>query len=216
MNLRSLSNRVLVSHARPDAYVDKTRVILGRLGYRILDVNDYVRMGECGSEAPPTPDAWIVDEHRLPELEAGNQRPIILLTGRRGSQSHGDSRVVGAIKRPVGLHDLYRLTQQVFEDTPRSIPRVPAALVARCEREGKSWSAELVSISENGGLLRCDEKVPLGACFDLSFELPRTGPISLRAEAAYQLLPDTGVVFSGLPPAAREAICAYVNDTLLA
>ena len=56
----------------------------------------------------------------------------------------------------------------------------------------------------------------MGSCFDLRFELPGTGALELRAEAAYQLLPNLGVVFSGLAPAARRAIGSYVNDRILA
>lgn len=215
MNLRSLSSRVLVSYARRGAYVDRTQAILGRLGYHIIDVDEFARLSAEGGSFSREHDARIVDEHRLAELDDQDQSPIILLTGRAGMPADGDPRVVGAIKRPAGLHDLYRLAQQVFEETPRSTPRVPADLAAHCGRDGQAWSGELVSISENGGLLRSNAPMPLGACFDLRFELPRSGPLELRAEAAYQLAPDTGVVFSGLPPAAREAIGEFVNDAIL-
>jgi hypothetical protein len=217
MSLRSLSSRVLVSYARAEAYVEKTCAILGRLGYHIVDSDEFVGVDtDEGGAGARDPDARIVDEHRLSELDAADASPIILLTGRGGVSGHSNPRVVGAIKRPAGLHDLYRLTQQVFEDTPRSTPRVPIELPVLCGRDGQDWSGELVSLSENGGLLRCDEVLPLGGCFELRFELPRRGPIALRAEAAYQLVPNTGVVFSGLPPTAREAIGDFVNETILA
>lgn len=217
MSLRSLSSRVLVSYARPEAYVDMTCAILGRLGYHIIDSEDFARTGpDEGDASVRDPDARIVDEHRLSEMDGADQSPIILLTGRDGVSADADRRVVGAINRPAGLHDLFRLAQQVFEDTPRSTPRVPTELSVRCGRDGQDWSGELVSLSENGGLLRCEEALPLGSCFDLRFDLPRRGSISLRAEAAYQLVPDIGVVFSGLPPTAREAIGEFVNDAILA
>ena len=53
--------------------------------------------------------------------------PIVVLTGRHGVTG-ADQRIVGAIRRPAGMHELYRLIQQVMEETPRSTPRVPTHL----------------------------------------------------------------------------------------
>jgi hypothetical protein len=125
-----------------------------------------------------------------------------------------ETRIVGAVKRPAGLHDLYRLLQQVFEDNPRATPRVPTHIRATCRRRGREWIGAVLSLSENGCLLRSPEPVLLGSQLELSFELPRVGPVELWAESAYQLLPDFGLVFSALAPADRDAISAYVADAL--
>jgi len=216
MGLRFLTSRLLIAHARPEAFVDKTRLILGRLGYHIVSPEDFDRMRATSAGAGRSPDLLIVDERRLADLPAASRTPIILLTGRHGVRADGDPRVVGAVKRPAGLHDLYRLAQQVFEETPRTTPRVPTHLQARCERDGRSWEGAVLSLSENGCLLRSEQSPPLGSCFELSFSLPGSGPVALRAEAAYQLVPDLGVVFSGIAARTRQAIGDFVTDTILA
>jgi hypothetical protein len=216
MGLRTLTSRLLVAYARPEAFVDKTRLILGRLGYHIVTPEDFERMRGTSAGAGRSPDLLIVDERRLAELPSGSEIPIILLSGRRGLAGSDDPRIVGAVKRPAGLHDLYRLAQQVFEETPRMTPRVPTHLPARCQREDESWEGAVLSLSENGCLLRSRQSPPLGSHFELSFSLPGAGPLALRAEAAYQLVPDLGVVFSGIAASARRAIGNFVSDTILA
>jgi hypothetical protein len=205
--------------------VPKTVAILRRLGYRIVDVDVWVAEQSASSadseQTPAAADLLIVDESRFDELRSPQpgtlaaRLPIVLLTGRHGIGVE-DARIVGAIRRPAGLHDLYRLAQQLFEDTPRTIPRVPTDLLAHCTRGDASWDGRLISLSENGGLVRAAEKLTLGSCFNLRFELPGHGPVELRAEAAYQLVPDLGVVFSGLEPTIREALGEFVAETILA
>jgi hypothetical protein len=78
------------------------------------------------------------------------------------------------------------------------------------------WDASLLSLSENGCLMRSSEAVPLGSSIHLSFELPSAGPIELKAETAYQLVPDLGLIFSGLTPDIRSAISDFVGERLVA
>ena len=209
-------NRNLISYAQPTAYVPRTTAILGRLGYRIVAADAFAQERERGEAGEP--DMLIVDERRLeevPDVDLPGSPPILLLTGRRGA-SVLNSRIVGAVRKPAGLHDLYRVAQEIFEDTPRGLPRVATDLAVRCTRDGGSFDGSLVSLSENGGLLRTEGDLPLGACFDLHLELPHSGSIALRAEAAYQLLPGLGIVFSGLAPRARAAIADFVAEAILA
>ncbi len=68
------------------------------------------------------PDLLLVDERRLAEVMPGDtvgydSVPIVLLCGRHGATG-ADPRIVGAVKRPAGLHDLYRLLQQIFPVAP--------------------------------------------------------------------------------------------------
>jgi hypothetical protein len=125
-----------------------------------------------------------------------------------------DPRIVGAVRRPAGLHEIYRLVQQILEDTPRSTPRVPTHLAARCQRDGREWRSVVLSLSENGCLLRSPETLLLGARFRLGFDLPRSGAVEVDAEIAYQLVPDLGVVFNATSPGVREAIGGYVSAAL--
>jgi hypothetical protein len=206
-----LPQRVLVSYAAPAAFAPKTLSILSKLGYVIVDPEVFARL----ADEEERPDLHIVDERNLGEVpdDGGPPIPIVALTGRHGVTG-ADVRIAGAIRRPAGIHDLYRLVQQVLEDTPRTTPRVATHLPARCRYQGKEWPSALISLSENGALMRSPEPLLLGACLRLSFELPSSGPLELDAEIAYQLVPDVGVVFNGTPPKVREAIAAYVADAL--
>jgi PilZ domain len=215
MNLQSLPSRLLVAYVHPEAFVDSSRLILSRLGYHIVPPEDFERMRASSAGADRQADLLIVDERRLADVPADPATPIILLSGRDGMKGVDNPRVIGAIRRPAGLHDLYRLAQQVFEDTPRTTPRVSTHLHARCERGGQSWEAAVLSLSENGCLLRSEQSPPLGSCFELSFALPVAGTLALRAEAAYQLVPDLGVVFSGIAAEARQAIGRFVSQAIL-
>jgi hypothetical protein len=218
MKPNSLPRRRLVAYAPKHAFVDKAVSILARLGYRILTSEEFSQQAEDDELAPPRPDLYIVDERRLaevPEDEGESPIPIIVISGRHGVTG-ADPRIVGAVRRPAGLHDLFRLLQQTFEEQPRTVPRVSMHLKAVCRLRDQEWSSLLLSLSENGCLLRSPEPLPLGTRLDLSFDLPKAGPMKLCAEAAYQLVPDLGLVFSGIRPSVRDAISGYVADVLLA
>jgi len=120
------------------------------------------------------------------------------------------------VKRPAGLHELYRLVQQVLEENPRTALRVPTHLAAHCRRRGKQWSASVLSLSENGCLLRSPEPMNLGTHLNLTFDLPGSGSIELEAETAYQLVPDLGLIFNAAAPATRTAIASWVTEALTA
>ena len=157
----------------------------------------------------------LLDERQFAEIpDDGDGIPIVLVTGRHGATG-ADSRIAGAVMRPVGMHELYRLIQQLTEETPRSTPRVPTHLPAVCKSDGKEWTSTLLSLSENGCLLRSPEPLPLGRRVELSFALPRAGRLSIAAESAYQLLPDMGMIFHATRQGDREAIAAFVTHTLL-
>jgi hypothetical protein len=208
------ARRLIISYARPDAYVPLARVILARMGYPIVPAEEWEDLPTGDRER--TPDLRIVDERRLGEIQedAGLcEVPMIVLTGRHGVTGT-NPRIVGAIARPAGLHEIYLLIQQTIEDSPRSTPRVATHLPARCRRGARQWRAAVLSLSENGCLLRTPEPLSLGSQIDLSFDLPRAGTIETKAESAYQLVPDTGLVFHRTPAASREAILGFVEESL--
>mgnify|MGYP001813620209 CR=1 FL=1 len=211
--------RTLLFFAPRDALAPKTDVILGRLGYQMVLPETF---GELLERHPDlVPDLLLVDERRLEEVEAAaaegcfERAPIVLLSGTRGAPAD-DPRIVAAIKRPAGLHDLYRLIQQVFEDTPRSTPRVATQLRARCHLHGQEWEGRVLSLSENGCLIRSPQEILLGQRVALELQLPQRPTVAVEAEATYQLLPDTGLVFSAMNPADRQAIGRFVAQTIAA
>jgi len=209
---------MIVCHAPVDALGPKTDLILSRLGYRMVLPETFERLR--GEDPGVEADLMLVDERRLSEiLESKGQGdgapvPIVLLTGKQGVVET-DPRIVGGVKRPAGLHDLYRLLQQVFEDKPRSTPRVATQIRVHCERGDRNWDGRVLSLSENGCLMRSPEAIPLGQRVRIEFSLPETGSIRLDAEAAYQLLPDVGLVFSGVAPGHREMLERFVTESIL-
>ena len=213
---RTAARHTIVCHARTEAFALMTQVILGRLGYALWSAEDYeARRDDLRENDPPA--LRLVDERRLAEVEdepGERPVPIIVLTGRGGATG-ADLRVVGAVRRPAGMHELYRLMQHTLEDHPRSSPRVPTHLRATCERRGRQWQGAILSLSENGCLLRSPEPLPLGTELDLRFDLPRRAPLELHADTAYQLLPDTGLVFNAVGPAERQAIQSFVTASLV-
>jgi hypothetical protein len=213
MEERKLPQRLLVTHAAPEAYAPMARAILTRLGYRIVEPDEWPAVAaELDLERP---HLRLVDERSLADVEDDEDPPvpIVVLCGRHGVTG-ADPRIVGAIRRPAGLHEIYRLVQQVLEDTPRSTPRVPTHLAARCRRDGREWRGAVLSLSENGCLLRSPEPLLLGSRIALGFELPRSGAVEVDAEIAYQLVPDLGVVFNATSPGVREAIGGFVTSAL--
>jgi len=210
MSSEPVSHRILLNHAPPEAFAPLTLSMLAKLGYSILSETEFAQRSELERA-----ELHIVDERSLAEMPdgAGPTLPIVVLTGRHGVAGV-DPRIVGAVRRPAGMHELYRLVQAALEDTPRSAPRVATHLVARCQHAGREWRAAVLTLSESGCLMRSAEPVVLGACFRMSFELPRTGRIGLDAEIAYQLVPDVGVIFNSTSPADRQAIASFLNEAL--
>lgn len=208
---------LILSLARPSAYVPLSRAVLARMGYAIVPVEEWAESPLLQARRPA---CCIVDEKRLAELPADREldhAPIILLTGREGAAPTRDKRILGAIAPPAGLHELYRLLQQALEEHPRGCLRVPTNLPARLSRgDERQWTGAVLSLSESGCLLRTAEPMPLGAQVEIAFDLPSVGRIETSAEAAYQLLPDLGLVFQRTPAASRKAILAFVERQLAA
>jgi len=165
--------RILVSHCGKRAIAEPTEKILGRVGYSILPAEDWALMHKTSPRRVAKPDLRLVDYRCWDEVPSPTEapEPIIMLTGRGGSEIK-DRRISGAIMRPAGLHDLFRLLQTVLEETPRSTPRVSTELQGRYELDGKKWQAAVLSLSDNGCLLRSPEMLSLGTRLRLVISLP--------------------------------------------
>jgi hypothetical protein len=210
----ALPRRVVLNYATEDSFAPMSRAILAKLGYTIVTPEEFEIIGErLGCDRP---DLRIVDERSLPEVpEDGDcSVPIIVLTGRYGVTG-ADQRIAGAVKRPAGLHELYRLMQQILEDRPRTAPRVATHLSATVHSGEREWKVAVLSLSENGCLIRSSETLLLGSSVRLGFELPDAGPLEFAAETGYQLVPDVGLIFHAASPANREAVSRYVDAALL-
>jgi hypothetical protein len=208
-----LPQRLVVTHAAPESFAPMSRAILAKLGYAIVTSEDRDNL-EFELELD-RPDLRIVDERSLLDVpdDGGPSIPIVVLTGRHGVTG-ADPRVAGALRRPAGLHELYRLMQQILEDTPRAAPRIPTHLAGHASRDGREWKVAVLSISENGCLIRTPEDLLLGSQIEIGFDLPGSGSLHVQAEAAYQLLPDVGLIFHATAPHDREAIRGYIESSL--
>ncbi|MBW2287499.1 MAG: PilZ domain-containing protein [Deltaproteobacteria bacterium] len=214
MSASESTSRIILAHAGREAFSDMSRSILSRLGYLIVRPEEFDDCAE--SLGRDRPDLRIVDERSIAEIpdDAYSTVPIIVLTGSHGV-SGADPRIVGAIQRPAGMHELYRVIQEVLEDAPRSTPRLPVHLKAHCSRDGCDWTGAVLSLSEGGCLLRSTAPQNLGVTFTLRFSLPRTGPLVLDAEVTYQLVPDLGLTFQSTSPTDRESITNFIQRSLL-
>lgn len=204
---------LILSVTAPDAFLSLTRSILSRIGYEIVDRDEW-------SEAPSlygqAPHLCVVEDDRLSELPkhgAFERVPLILLAEKGRAQSD-DRRVVGSLLRPAGPHELFRLLQTGLEPHPRGALRAPADLPATIRRDGKTQDAWIRSISENGCLARTREGIDLGTNLELSFELPNSTPLCLHAEASYRLVPDVGIVFHATGSEVRRGLLSFVEAQL--
>ncbi|MEM7409153.1 MAG: PilZ domain-containing protein [Myxococcota bacterium] len=206
--------RILLSHAPSEAYAPMTRVILGKLGYLILLPEEHESIDDGSPEMKPV--VRILDERQLAEVpDEHDSVPILMITGRHGVTG-ADPRIAGAVRRPAGMHELFRLIQQLTEDTPRSTPRIATHLTATCRHGSREWTTTMLSLSENGCLVRSPEPMTLGGRIEIEFDLPEVGKLDLEAETAYQLLPDVGMIFHATRGADRQAIASYLTKALLA
>jgi len=204
--------RIVASYASERSFSPLALKILPKIGYELVPVERYAAI------ACRPPDVQIAEEPRLCEIfetTAASSIPTIVLTGWRGAPPEVDGRiVVGAVRAPAGLHELYRVLQEALEEQPRTVPRVPTRFLARCRRETMEWDARVLSISENGCLIKSSVVPPLGAMLQLSFELPDGIKIETQASASYQVLPHLGLVFHATRPEFRRAIATYVTHEL--
>jgi hypothetical protein len=194
--------RPIASHASDSDYAPTSRVLLGKLGYELV-----------APEEARTPALRVVRDDRLGEVTAPTVEPIILLTRARKGR-HADPRVLGTVRRPAGLHELYRLIQAATEAHPRSVPRVPCALRAQAQGDGQSWALTVTSISENGCLVAGERRPPLDIKLAIEIELPWGERVGGPAVAAYEQGDGLGLVFHDIKLAERKKLAKAVTRLL--
>ena len=201
-------------HAPARAFAPGTQTAMVRLGYRLVTAETAARHTEDGDPCRPT--IRIVDDRQLESIPLesnGNGIPLILLTGHRGPLAR-DSRAVGAVRRRARVNELFVILQRALEPWPRTVPRVPAALSARCTRGNHGWAAAIRSISEKGCLLQSTEHLEPDKRLDLYFALPTAGLMQLPAQPLYLRGKQAGLVFRDASERSRSAIADYVTAQL--
>jgi hypothetical protein len=215
MDHRGPSRIAVACYAPPGAFGPGCRSGLESLGYRLLGGRPLaVALRSDGFR----PAIRVVDERllgRVPEDPEGVRVPIILLTGRHPGRT-SDPRVIGRTARPAKLALVYALLQRALEATPRRVPRVRAALPARAVCGAAGWAGAIVSLSEEGCLMRGRATATVTRPLDLWFALPEEGLIHVVAEASYQDRGHTGLVFREPSEDSRAAIADYVSQVLAA
>jgi len=176
---------------------------LVRLGYEL----------EAERQSAEAPNMHIVAASRLSQLSPEATEPIILI-GEPRSRDADDPRVIGVVRPPAGLLDLYPLLQDALEAHPRAVPRIPTALPARSLREGVDTPGAILSLSEKGCLLRSASSLPGFGSLHLQFMLPDGGPIYTGAEPRHETGKESGLAFERLPEASRAAIAEFVTSSL--
>jgi hypothetical protein len=203
-------------HAPARAFAPGTQTAMVRLGYRLVSAETAARHTEDGD--PCRPAIRIVDDRQLESIPLesnGNGIPLILLTGHREPPAR-DPRAVGAVRRRARVNELFVLLQRALEPWPRTVPRVPAALPARCIRGNHGWAAAIGSISEKGCLLLSTERLEPEKRLDVCFALPREGLMQVPAQPSYVSGKRAGLVFRDTTEQSRSAIAHYVNTQLTA
>ena len=189
--------RCIASHAEDADYAPPARALLWKLGYALLPAAD-----------AESPELRIVRDDRLGAV-SDPAAPVILLTGD-GALPSADTRVVGAVRRPAGLHEIFRLLQSTLEERPRSVPRVSAGLVARAARGSEVFELELQSLSENGCLVRGSPLPEDRGPLELVIEMPWGERIEVPAICSYREGERQGLVFHGITLGARRRLAKQV------
>ena len=202
-------------HAPARAFAPGTQSALVRLGYHLVSAETAAKHSDGNGCRPAV---RIVDDRQLEKLPLegdGPGSPIILLTGYRGPLA-SDSRAVGTVRRRARVNELFALLQRALEPWPRSVPRISAALPARCTRGNHSWAGAIHSISEKGCLLHSTERLEPDRRIDLCFALPKDGLVQLPAQPSYVQGKLAGLVFRDTSERSRSAIASYVTSQLTA
>jgi len=210
-----VDRRLVLSLAPERLYVPHARVILGRLGYALVMQDDW---REEPRLAAITPDLVMVGSRGWGTLEADaslRHLPRILIQEGGESAPEG-APLVGVVRAPAGLHELFRLLQQTLEETPRSSVRVATELSAQVCARDEQWPARMRSLSLHGCLLEIESARPLalGLELELRFELPEGPAVETQAETVYHARAATGLIFARTPAASQRAIARFVESRL--
>jgi hypothetical protein len=179
--------RPIATHAARSDFAPTAPILLAKLGYELVSA----------AEAA-APVLRIVREERFDEVR-GETVPVIALAGRRRISRRDDPRVVGTVKRPARLHELYRLLQLALEPHPRAVPRVEVDLAAHAQSaNGDQWDLRVASLSENGCLVTGPKLPMLGTALTMRIEMPWGERITVPADVAYERRDQIGLVFHGI------------------
>lgn len=183
----SEERRCIATHAARSDFAPTAPALLWKLGY------DLRPAAEARS-----PALRIVREEEFGALP-DETIPVIALAGRNRTAQTNDPRIVGTVKRPARLHEIYRLLQLALEPMPRAVPRVEVDLPAHAQSaNGDQWDLRVESLSENGCLVIGPKLPTLGTALTIRIEMPWGERITVPADVAYERRDQIGLVFHGI------------------
>jgi hypothetical protein len=179
--------RCIATHAPQSDFAPTSSSLLRKLGYDLVPA--------ALAEAPEVRIAREEQVDQVPEREI----PVIALAGRKRMPRGDDPRVVGTVKRPAGLHELYRLLQLSLESHPRALPRVECDLAAHAQAaNGDQYDLRVESLSANGCLVTGPKLPPLETALTIRIEMPWGERITVPGDVAYERREQRGLVFHGI------------------
>jgi len=209
---RKSERGTIASYVGPRAFAPGTRAALEGLGYRVVPAFAMGRFDDPSWK----PSLRLVDERQYEKIPTPGQdpeTPLIVMTGVR-PLAIKDNRIIGRVRRPAELRQLYSLIQSGLETTPRAVPRVATQLAARCIRRDQRSVGNVISLSEGGCLFRTREAIEHGAQLNLQFALPHRGILSTRAQCIHQSGGGAGLRFTEAAVDVREHIAEFVAQRL--
>jgi hypothetical protein len=199
--------RVVELRAPRRAFARGVPVALERLGYRLVPAD---------RRATARPDARIAAAAELRRIPGQEPQPVIRLQGRRAEGPRGhDPRVVATLRQPAPLGEVYRALQLALEEHPRRVPRAALVLPARFVADERDWPGAVVSLSEDGCLVRSGRPFGPDRRLRLWFPLPDRGLVEVAAHNLYERAGHAGLAFVELDDGTRRAIAATVERVLL-
>jgi len=207
---RKDSAPLILSLAPPESYAPLARITLSRAGYSIVSVE---RWAELSQSVANVPDLAIADL----ECEGIGVPPSTpwLALAPRGAPHPSRMTIVGVVERPAPFHALYRVIQLALEATPRASARVATSLPAHCRGAGKSWDAQLISLSRDGCLLWREDPPPENEELTVDFDLPNFGRVEIAGRTVYRRACETALVFRQVAPPEGRSIQRFVEERLL-
>jgi hypothetical protein len=199
----SQPRRCIATHAPQSDYAPTSSSLLRKLGYDLVPAS-----------LARAPEVRIAREDQLGEVPE-REIPVITLASRRRRVPSDDPRVVGTVRRPAGLHELYRLLQLSLESHPRAIPRVACDLSAHAQSaDGDQWDLRVESLSQNGCLVRGPKLPTLETVLTMRIEMPWGERITVPADVAYERREQRGLVFHGITISVQRRLGKMVFQLL--
>ena len=127
------------------------------------------------------------------------------------------------ITKPIHRIDLLEKVNHYLDIPIRKHPRVPIDVETSYSVNNRQYSGRIIDISEEGAFIESDTIHPKETSIELSFKMPESSDIVIKAEVDVVRTMDTGeagkkkvrkgmgIIFSYMSAEAKKAIADYVK-----